>query len=169
MNPPTPQPHPTPSPNAASRKLLVDFGVASLVAVLGAFAYFAAPLLAPRTDVTLPVSACDLGKGPCTVDLPSGGSAEISISPQPIPALKPLQIAVTLRGTDAAKVEVDFAGVDMQMGYNRPRLTGTGDGRFSGQTSLPVCVTGSMPWQATLMIDTGRGSIAAPFRFDAKG
>jgi len=26
-----------------------------------------------------------------------------------------------------------------------------------------------MPWQATVMIDTGSSVIAAPFRFDAQG
>lgn len=151
------------------RKLALDAAILVAVAILGALAYYGAPLLVPRTDIALPLSSCDLGKGSCTIELPRGGSAEVEISPRPIPALKPLQVSVTVRGRAANKVEVDFAGVDMQMGYNRPQLARGSDGRFSAQANLPVCVTGSMPWQATVMIDTGSSVIAAPFRFDAQG
>lgn len=162
-------PHAGPGPARSRRKLALDALVLLAVAALGALAYFAAPMLAPRTDVALPLSSCKLGDGPCRIDLPEGGSAEFEISPRPIPALKPLQLTVTVRGSTVRKVEIDFAGVDMQMGFNRPQLAGGNDGRFTGQASLPVCVTGSMPWQATVMIDTGSSVIAAPFRFDAHG
>jgi len=162
-------PSSSPTSSATRRKLVIDIGILAAVAALGILAFYASPLLAPRSDVSLPVSDCDLGSGPCAVTLPTGGVAEIELSPRPIPALRPLQVSVALRDSNADKVEVDFAGVDMQMGFNRPQLTPAADGRFNGTTSLPVCVTGSMPWQATVMIHSGRSIIAVPFRFDVRG
>jgi hypothetical protein len=64
-------------------------------------------------------------------------------------------------------VPVDFAGVSMNMGFNRPALAQAGPGRFAGQAVLPVCVTGRMTWQATVLIDAGSRRIAVPFRFEA--
>jgi hypothetical protein len=62
---------------------------------------------------------------------------------------------------------VDFAGVSMNMGFNRPALVPAGPGQFTGQATLPVCVTGRMTWQATVLVEAGRTRIAVPFRFDA--
>jgi hypothetical protein len=55
----------------------------------------------------------------------------------------------------------------MNMGFNRPALAPAGPGRFAGQATLPVCVTGRMTWQATVLVEAGRTRIAVPFRFDA--
>lgn len=56
----------------------------------------------------------------------------------------------------------------MNMGYNRPALAAAAPGMFVGSASLPVCVTGSMAWQATVLLETDRARIAVPFRFDSK-
>ena len=90
-----------------------------------------------------------------------------ALTPRPIPVAAPLDMVVELEGRQAERVSVDFAGVSMSMGFNRPALADQGGGRFSGSTSLPVCVTGRMTWQATVLIETGGTRIAVPFRFDA--
>lgn len=159
--PPAP---PAPKP----RKLLLDILILLALGALGVAGYKLAPLLTPRTDVTLPTSSCDLGKTPCSIALPGGGQVEFAIDPRPIPALKPLRLLAVVSGADIQKIEADFAGVDMKMGYNRPQLESIGDGRFSGQANLPVCITGKMQWQATVLIDTGKAIVAAPFIFDAE-
>lgn len=159
---------PDPSPSAAApkpRRLLPDLLLLLLLACLGVAGYKLAPLLTPRSDVQLPLSACDLGRDTCSVALPGGGNLEFALSPRPVPALKPLQLSVVTHGVDARGIEVDFSGVDMQMGYNRIALAALGDGRWSGNADLPVCITGSMQWRATLIVDAGRESIAAPFAF----
>jgi hypothetical protein len=153
----------------AGRKLLVDILILLVLIVLGAAGYQLAPLLTPQTDISLPTSACDLGQTSCTIDLPGGGQVAISIAPHPIPSLKPLKLLAVASGAEVRKIEMDFAGVDMKMGYNRPQLENLGDGRFSGQASLPVCITGKMPWEVTVLIESGRRVIAAPFRFEAEG
>jgi hypothetical protein len=46
-------------------------------------------------------------------------------------------------------------------------LQADGEGRYSGRTTLPVCVTGRMIWQATVLADIGSRRVAVPFRFEA--
>ena len=67
-------------------------------------------------------------------------------------------------GRQPVGVEVSFQGVDMNMGLHRLPLAAAG-GRFVGETTLPVCVTGRMVWQATVMLETGRANVTVPFRF----
>ena len=114
---------------------------------------------------TVDAPACDLNAQPCAAELPGGGRIELSITPRPIPLVKPLQVSVRLVGVAAEALEIDFAGVSMDMGEHRLRLTADGYGNFSGTTMLPVCVSGRMTWQATLTI----ADVAVRFRFAAPG
>lgn len=157
----------SPAGRPTTRNFLVDAAILLALCVIGYTGYRVAPLLHPKTDLALPLSACNVGEGPCTARLPDGGEIELSVEPRPIPVLKPLHIEATVRSTGVRSVEVDFAGTQMQMGYIRPRLERQSDdpSRFAGQTSLPVCITGTMEWEATLLVDTGRTLVAAPFRF----
>ncbi len=124
------------------------------------------PLLLPKADVTGVVEpGCDLQRRACPATLPQG-RMELSITPRPILFLQPLRVEVTVSGIEARKVEVDFAGESMNMGYNRSELTASGSGRYGGETSLPVCVSGGMTWVATVIIETDRQRIAVPYRFD---
>lgn len=158
-----------PSARPARSKLLVDLLVLAALAGLGFAGYRLAPLLTPKSDVALPLSDCDLGKTPCAIELPGGGRVEVAIDPRPIPALKPLKLLAVSSGSEVRKVEIDFAGVDMKMGFNRPQLQPMGDGRFVGQTNLPVCITGRMQWEATVIVETAGALVAAPFRFEIEG
>lgn len=125
------------------------------------------PLLDPQQEIGLPLNtSCDLHAGPCASNLPGGGRLELSVEPRPIPVLKPLKLQVRVTGAPARSVEVDFAGVDMKMGFNRPRLAADGAGLFSGKTMLPVCVRDRMAWRATVLIESGNQRIAVPFQFE---
>ncbi len=137
--------------------------------VVGA-GYLFSDLLLPKADVTATAApGCDLHRGPCRAELPGGGSIELTVMPRPIPLAAPLRLEVAVSGVEADKVEVDFAGVSMNMGYNRPLLAPTGNGRHAAEATLPVCVTGEMEWAATVLVESGRRRIAAPFRFMAGG
>jgi hypothetical protein len=116
--------------------------------------------------LTAPIdSRCDLHTGPCTSTIPGGGRIELSVAPRPIPLLRPININVRVNGLEARTVEVDFAGESMYMGFNRRPMQRQGDGSYTGSTVLPVCVTGSMAWLASVIVDTGKGKVVAPFRF----
>lgn len=140
--------------------------VAALIMIAVAGQHFS-PLLLPKSDLTGVVEAgCDLQQRPCTATLATGGRVRLSITPRPIPYLQTLRVEVDTSGIEARKVEVDFAGASMNMGFNRIQLSGAGAGRHSGESSLPVCVSGSMSWVATVLIETDRQRIAVPYRFD---
>ena len=130
--------------------------------------YKLSPLAPAQAELTIaPLPGCDLNTRACAAELPAGGHLELSITPRPIPLVKPLQLIVRLSGMAADKLEIDFAGHSMNMGYNRQALVADGDGGYRGDAMLPVCVTGRMVWQATLLIDSARQKIAIPFLFEA--
>lgn len=121
----------------------------------------------PENSVTVPLDlSCNLQVGSCASNVPGGGRIEFSIEPRPIPLLRPLRLAVKVQGLDARKVEVDFTGIDMNMGYNRPQLKPAGKQQYAGETTLPVCITGGMAWQAAVVVTTPELKIIAPFHFN---
>ncbi len=120
------------------------------------------PSIAARAELD---DSCDLRKGPCSSKLPDGGTVSFSIAPNNIPILRPLKINVKVDGIDVSKVEVDFTGIGMDMGYNRPKLDSVGKQQFMGRAILPVCVRSKMDWEAKVLLETDRGLLMAPFRF----
>lgn len=149
-----------------NKKMLIDaigFLLIALVVVVG---YKLSPLLLPKVDVSVfPDAHCDLHRQACAADLPSGGRVELLVGTRPIPMVKPFHVEVKVSGVEATLVEVDFAGIDMSMGLNRPQLQPQGGGVFAAEATLPVCITGLMEWQATVLLEVGKQSIAIPYRF----
>lgn len=144
---------------------LAMIGALLVIAVAG---HQFSPLLLPKADVTgVVVPGCDLHLHACAAILPQGGRLELSITPRPIPFLQTLRVEVTVSGVEARKVEVDFAGETMNMGYNRGELFATRGNTYAGEAALPVCVSGSMAWVATVIVEGDAKRIAVPFRFDA--
>ena len=136
------------------------------LALTGVAAYKAWPLLYPEVTVVAPLNPdCDLRQGPCVTQIPDGGSVQFSINPRNIPPLKELQLEVVTQGLDTRGVEVDFSGIDMNMGFNRPKLTREAAGLFRGKGLLPVCVRSSMEWESKVLVQTDEGIVAVPFRF----
>lgn len=151
---------------AMTKNLLIDAAIVVAIIFLGVAGYVLAPLLKARTDIILPPSICDLNLHACVTTLPDSGELEFSVEPRPIPTLKPLTLRASFRGGGARRVEVDFNGSTMEMGYNRQPLHAQADGAtFVGQANLPICTTGRMEWLATVTVDTGKSVVAVPFRF----
>lgn len=152
-----------------AKSFFVDAAILVALLLVGVGGYWFSPLLLPKSDVAAtPDGGCDLHRQACGATLPDGGRIELSIEPRPIPTVQPLAVEVRIAGIAAKKAAVDFSGVGMNMGYNRPDLPPAGTGRFAGNASLPVCVTGTMSWQATVLLETESQRIAVPFRFDSK-
>ncbi|MBS1230015.1 MAG: hypothetical protein H6R17_3292 [Proteobacteria bacterium] len=146
---------------------LVDLAIILALACLAVIGYKVSPLLTQADLTSAPLPACDLNTQACAAELPGGGRVELTITPRPIPVVKPLQVSVRLSGMAADKLEIDFAGHSMNMGYNRLALVADGDGAYRGAAMLPVCISGRMVWQATLLIDSAGRKIAVPFLFEA--
>ena len=136
------------------------------LALAGVAAYKVMPMLNPEVARSAPLDPeCDLRAGPCTGRLPGGGSIRFGITPQQIPVVTSLEYEVRLEGIEASSVEIDFQGVDMNMGYNRPKLEKIDKGLFRGEGMIPVCVREAMEWEARVLVRTDQGLVAAPFRF----
>lgn len=147
------------------KKILIDLIGLLLIALVVVVGYKLSPMLLPKVDSTVqPDVACDLQRQDCSVKLPGGGEVTLGMGTRPVPMVKPFEIQVSASGFTPSRVEVDFAGVDMNMGFNRPELQARGPGRFFAEATLPVCITGLMDWQVTLLIERGGESIAIPFR-----
>ncbi len=124
------------------------------------------PLLHPDLAEVAPLDPnCDLRVGPCVGRFSDGTEISFSIEPRTIPLVETLQLKTTIKGVSAQGAEVDFIGLNMDMGFNRSKLKAEGDGRFSGTGVLPVCIMTVMEWEARVMMQTDQGVIAAPFRF----
>lgn len=148
-----------------NKKILIDLIGVLLIALVVVVGYKLSPLLLPKADITVqPDPGCDLQQRACTVELPGRGKVELSMGTRPVPMVKPFAIEVTSTGFSPELIEVDFAGVDMNMGLNRSRLMALGNGRYRAETSLPVCISGKMDWQVTVLVETGSERIAIPYR-----
>jgi hypothetical protein len=141
-----------------------------LIALVVIVGYKLSPMLLPKADVTVqPDPVCNLQREACSVTLPSGGKVSLAMGTRPVPLVKPFEVEVTTSGFAPARVEVDFSGIDMNMGFNRPQLAARGAGSYAAEVTLPVCITGHMDWQATVLIDTGSERVAIPYRFSTGG
>jgi len=109
---------------------------------------------------------CNLEAGSCESRFPENGRVTFSISPHPIVGLKPLQLKVQTEGMEVQAVDVDFRGLGMNMGFNRPRLKKISDGEYAGTGTLSVCILERMTWEATVLVSTRDGVFAAPFHFE---
>jgi len=151
-----------------NKKILIDLIGILLIALVVVVGYKLSPILLPKADVVVqPDPACDLQRQACAVKLPAGGSVELEMGTRPIPMVKPFEVRVTTSGISPGRVEVDFAGVEMNMGFNRPELSPRGNGLHSAQVTLPVCITGAMDWQVTVLIENGGQRVAIPYRFSS--
>jgi hypothetical protein len=148
-----------------NKKILIDAIGILLIALVVVVGYKLSPILLPKADLTVqPDVGCDLNHQTCSAILPDGSRVELSSSVQPVPLVKPFEVQVSISGLVPSRVEVDFAGVDMNMGLNRPQLQDRGNGRFVAEVTLPVCITGQMEWLVTVLIESGNQRIAIPYR-----
>ncbi|AXS79609.1 hypothetical protein [Dechloromonas sp. HYN0024] len=149
-----------------NKKILIDVIGLELIALIVVVGYKLSPMLLPKADVTVqPDPVCSLQRQACSVALPSGGTVSLAMGTRPVPLVKPFEVEVTTTGFSPTRVEVDFAGTEMNMGLNRPLLADRGAGRHVAEVTLPVCITGQMDWQATVLIETGSERVAIPYRF----
>ena len=137
-----------------------------LVAVAGGGYWYFHDYFEPPQAVTLPLDDCNLQKQTCRRTLPNGGEVEFGITPRPIPLVSPLKLRLKVRGLAVRRAEVDFSGVTMNMGYNRPKLRKIREDLFEGEGFLPVCIRQRMDWEAKVILYLPDEVIAVPFRFE---
>ncbi len=139
--------------------------VGLILAIAAVVAYKLWPSTQPRQDEALAPLACDPAERLCSRPLPTGGRLDFSASPAPIRPLQTMELSVTLQDTSAETIDIAFEGTQMKMGMERIALSGDGR-RFSGKAMLPICITGSMEWSATVLLRQGGRTLAVPFHFE---
>jgi hypothetical protein len=113
-----------------------------------------------------PDLSCNLRAGPCRLPLPDGGAVVLDILPRSLEPMAPLQLEVRVSDAPLEARWVEFAGINMDMGFNRASLTPRSPGQFTGSGMIPVCVSDRMVWEARVMLAGDGDWISAPFRFD---
>ena len=151
-----------------TRKNAITVILLLLVAIVGVVGYKLSQQQKAHAGTLLPVSACNPARDDCTVTLPKGGEVTLSFSPRPVRPLRAFTARVAVRNVEVSSAEIDFDGTMMKMGYYRPRLNPV-DGGYSAEAMLPVCITGTMEWAATILLTTPDGSLAIPFHFEVSG
>jgi hypothetical protein len=106
---------------------------------------------------------CDLRAGACRRRI-DGGAISLSVTPASIPLMKPLRIIADVEGLAVQGVLVEIRGLNMDMGLNRTSLEQTAEGRWEGETILPVCSQRRMEWEAAVRLDADR-RVEVPFVF----
>lgn len=136
---------------------------ALVLAVLGKMLF-----LTPAGPTVLTLDdTCNLSRETCSVHLPDGGILEFSLGPRPVPLLKPLTLQIRMSNSTARQLEIDFKGVDVPMAFNRAFPAPTTGGVYNAQTTLPLCASGRMAWQASVLLEKGDSRLIVPFRFEA--
>jgi len=107
--------------------------------------------------------ACDLRAGPCSRAIP-GGRLSFGIAPREIPLMQTLSLTVHAEGQDPGGIEVIIRGLNMEMGLNRTRLIAAGEGRWTGETILPICSQRRMEWEAAVRLGPDP-ALEIPFEF----
>jgi hypothetical protein len=136
------------------------------LAVVGLFAYKYLPSQDELPEILATLPACDVQQGACTAVIEGIGPVTLTIAPRPIPLVEPLSFKVEAAIPGVRAAEIDFSGVDMNMGYNRFHLKTVAEGRYEGEGMLPVCVRSRMSWEAKVLLATDSVVYVAPFRFD---
>ncbi|MDP3483540.1 MAG: hypothetical protein Q8S05_09565 [Sulfuricella sp.] len=125
--------------------------------------------LAPAGPTVLPLDeTCSLSRETCSVRLPDGGTLKFSIGPRPVPLLQTLTLEIHIEGSNIRPVEVDFSGVDVPMAFNRAYPAPAPGGVYTAQTMLPLCASGRMVWQASVLLEKGDSRLLVPFRFETE-
>ncbi len=106
---------------------------------------------------------CFLHDGPCEQPV-AGTPVRLAISPNSIPLMQTLTLEFDAGVLAPTGVAVDIRGLNMDMGLNRTVLARSEDGRWRGETILPVCSQRRMEWEAAVQIETDQ-RFEVPFLF----
>ncbi len=67
---------------------------------------------------------------------------------------KNFKVNVSTKSSLGIPLEIDFQGVQSNMGYIRPRLSKSSDITYSGKFQIPFCEESQELWKAALIVET---------------
>lgn len=112
---------------------------------------------------------CQLHTQPCT-NSDNQQQVTISIKPNdPVPVAQMLSFKVETTGINIKNMQLDIAGINMYMGFNRVKLSPTTKNDYVGNTMFSFCTTSKMEWLITVIIHPIKGAdIHVPFKIVTK-
>lgn len=142
----------------------------AIALTLGGLAYLAGlawPSLfrEPHFDAAAP-AGCDLNLHPCRAVFDGDRLIRLSLQPRTPRVAQPLHLRIDTAGFAADTVEVEFSGVDMNMGRISIEIPRNGEGSFAGEAALPACVRQRMSWHALVTARGPEGVHRATFMFE---
>lgn len=89
----------------------------------------------------------------------TGAGSRMLFSMVGVRTMQPATVSLRWEGAAAESVIVSFTMVGMDMGDNRYRLLPDGQGGWTGQAVLPVCVKGRSDWVAEVTLKAQGGAV----------
>ena len=98
-------------------------------------------------------TTCDLGKKSCEFELSDNEKFKLSFSPYPIRTQKEFKIDLSSFSKKYTPVEIDFVGVEQNMGLIRPSFKKDLDSNYyTAALDLPLCERSQMKWKVRLIL-----------------
>ncbi len=121
----------------------------------------------PQQDlnrVQLPLQQdCRVNQQECQVQLTSGQTISLSITPFNAKPMTPL--SVNLNGTKIDNASISISGVNMTMPGFPTSLKAIKKDKYQAETALAICILGEMLWQADLTVTVAGQPYLIPFQF----
>ncbi len=120
--------------------------------------------LTEATTVSTP--RCNLSRQTCRFQLSTGQGNSLSATPIPTPAGRPIAFTLQSQANEFNSANIEFEGVEMNMGVFRQALSSSGTDQFAGSLVLPLCVTGPMRWRVRLLVNGREGLREIEFQLE---
>ncbi len=118
-----------------------------------------------NTDFVKQSKNCNLHNSSCLVKLKDGSIMELSIEPQSIPLMKPIELTVKTKNIATDTLKLKIFATNMNMGLIVKTLKKISKGIYKGSVTLPTCIVGGMIWNANIIANKPNKSVGAIFEF----
>jgi len=118
-----------------------------------------------NTNFTKQDKNCSLQEEACSVTLDDGSDISLSITPRPIPLMKPIKLVVKTKGINLDNLNLKVYATNMNMGLIEKSLKKTAKDSYEGKITLPRCIVGNMIWSVNIIANKPTKSVGATFEF----
>ena len=139
----------------------------TLIALLVMVLYLGNHLRALMSVDQSVMPGCVIVDGQCTIQLDTGLSIRMSVSPWPVLALHPVQFEVLADDLQLKAASLALTGRNMYMGIHQYSLQPSTDQKTLSVTgTISVCTERVMPWRGRIDLETATGKQQIWFDFD---
>jgi hypothetical protein len=118
-----------------------------------------------NTNFVKQSKTCDLHKEACSVTLKDGSVVTLSISPRPIPLMKPITLHVETKNIGLEKLDLKVFATNMNMGLIEKPIKRVKKDNYKAVITLPTCIVGGMIWNVNIIANKPSKSVGAVFEF----